>query len=426
MLIQFKFNNIFSFHQEQIFSMVSAPIRASKSDLSNMLEASKSISPLLLSAAIYGANASGKSNFVKTLNFFLLIINESARFKPEDTILITPFILNSTSKNQPSSFEIIFIMNQITYRYGYELNNKEILKEWLYVKARRESMVFNRMGENFDVNNKYKIIKDLVKKKMIRKNALLLSVAAQFNEQIVLTMFQWFNRFFRISGLDDISYRTYTQSLLKDETYKPKILKLLQNADLGIEDIVLKEFESPSIKISFQMGTPENSKTETGSSILQSLNTVKKVLNSAGEPDGEVEMNFDTQESEGTKKIFHLSGLFFYVIEFGGILLIDEFDAKLHPLLTLRFIEIINNTEINKHGAQLIITTHNTNLLESKIFRRDQIWFTEKNLKGETQLFSLYDFKPRNDSDIEKNYINGRFGAIPYLNNFIDSFQKAE
>jgi len=426
MLIQFKFNNIYSFYKEQTFSMVSAPLRASKSQYSNMLSAAKNLPPLLLSSVVYGANASGKSNFVKTIDFFLTFINESSLSKPETIILVPPFLLNTNSKNEASSFEIIFVKAEVIYRYGFELNSKEIRKEWLYVKTERESLVFQREGESINVNSKYKISRDLAKKKMIRKNALLLSVAAQFNEPIAITMFEWFQSFFRISGFNDSVFRNYTQNLLKNDIEKLKILSLLKNADLGIEDILLKEQEGQSFSFTFQLGSQENVKEERQKTILQNLITVKNIYNKAGEMSGQIEMNFDAQESEGTQKLFHLSGLFFYLLEKGGVMLIDEFDAKLHPLLTIELITIINNPAINIYGAQLIFTTHNTNLLAAKIFRRDQVWFTEKNRMGESLMFSLYDFKQRNDSDIEKNYTNGRFGAIPYLNNLKETFQNSE
>ncbi len=424
MLVQFKFNNIYSFYKEQIFSMVSAPIRASKSQYNNTLQPTNNVPPLLLSAALYGANSSGKSNFVKTIDFFLQFINNSAYYMPETIIQIPVFLLNSNSAYQSSSFEITFIINNIIYRYGYQLNNNEILGEWLYIKNEREAMIYKRENQNFEINSKYKISKDLIKKNMIRKNVLLLSVAAQFNEPTAVTMFQWFTNCIRISGLNDFIFRNYTQNLLKNENYKQKILNLLKSADLCIEDIILQEAEidTNSFSIQFNVADVKVEPMQQQKSILQNLNTLKNRFNDTNEPDGQVEMNFDFYESEGTKKLFHLSGLFFNIIANGGVMIIDEFDAKLHSHLTTQLISIINNPKINKKGAQLIFTTHNTNLLSANIFRRDQIWFTQKNLKNETHLFSLYEFKQRNDSDIEKNYMAGRFGAVPFLNNIDEVF----
>lgn len=411
-----------SFKETQSFQMIAAPIKEKFEECNeNYFQHSGGIG-ILKSAVLYGANGSGKSNFIRALQTFHDLIISSGRLAPQQELNCIPFLLNTKTRHEPTEFEMLFSINKLIYRYGFKLTRKAIIEEWLYIKDKRETLVFERNNERVEVPKKYTIIWELSEKKMIRPNALLLSVAGQFNDLISKEILGWFSNLNFISGLNDLLYSDFSISQLRNKQSRDLILPLLKAADFGIEDLVVVEKEGERLAFTIKGSEPQNPSISRNKSIIQDLKTIKFVRDEKGRIVTKVEMPFEIFESEGTKKYFHLLGPILDTLKEGKILLVDELDTKLHPLLTERIVKLFNNKKTNPKNAQLIFATHDIHLLNARIFRRDQIWFTEKKQNGATLLFSLLDFKkgttPRNDEKIGKNYAYGKYGAIPFLGYF--------
>ncbi|MEH2275528.1 MAG: ATP-binding protein [Nostoc sp.] len=425
MLIEFSVGNYRSFKEQVTFSMVAANLVAKdkKLDENNVFEVDNDLK-LLKSAAIYGANASGKSNLATALNFMRwFMINSSKETQSTEKIGVERFQLSTETEAKPSFFEIVFLMNGKRYRYGFEATRDKVVSEWLfYVPKSRETKLFERKLDKISVSKTYKA--DGIQQKT-RQNALFLSVSAQFNVQIAERILDWLtNRVALISALNDTGYRGYTVSCLIDNENKDEILQLLKKLDLGFSDVTVEESEITAD--SLPKGLPDELKNLilNGKGKLSSVQTIHQKFDGKGNYVSTEIFNLDEQESEGTKKVFSLAGPLVDTLKNSQVLIIDEFDARIHPLISRAIVELFNSNETNQNNAQLIFMTHDTNLLNNKLFRRDQIWFTEKNRYGATDLYSLAEYKIPDDAPFESDYIQGRYGAIPYignLNHLIDS-----
>jgi hypothetical protein len=380
---------------------------------------------LLKSAAIYGANASGKSNLAKALGFMRwFMINSSKETQSTEKIDVERFKLSTETEAKPSFFEIVFLMNGKRYRYGFEATRDKVVSEWLfYVPKSRETKLFERKLDNISVSKTYKA--DGIQQKT-RHNALFLSVSAQFNVKLAEKILDWLtNRVKLVSGLDDRGYRGYTVNCLMNNKNKNEIIQLLKKLDLGFADVKVEESEVTVDSLPNEL--PDEIKNfilKNGGTKATSIQTMHQKFDEKGNSASIALFNLDEQESEGTQKVFALAGPLVNTLKDGKVLIIDEFDARIHPLISRAIVELFNSNETNPSNAQLIFMTHDTNLLSNKLFRRDQIWFVEKNRYGATDLYSLAEYKVRNDASFESDYIKGRYGAIPYignLNHLIDS-----
>lgn len=426
MLIEFSVGNYRSFKEQVTFSMVAANLVAKdkKLDENNVFEVDDELK-LLKSAAIYGANASGKSNLAKALGFMKwFMINSSKETQSTEKIGVERFKLSTETEDKPSFFEIVFLMNGKRYRYGFEATRDKVVSEWLfYVPKSRETKLFERKLDNISVSKTYKA--DGIQQKT-RHNALFLSVSAQFNVKLAEKILDWLtNRVKLVSGLDDRGYRGYTVNCLMNNKNKDEIVQLLKKLDLGFGDIKVKESEGHADSLPSEL--PDEIKNfilQNGGTKATSVQTMHQKFDGKGNPVSTDMFDLDEQESEGTQKVFALAGPLVDALKNGKVLIIDEFDARIHPLISRAIVELFNSNETNPSNAQLIFMTHDTNLLSNKLFRRDQIWFVEKNRYGATDLYSLAEYKVRNDASFESDYIKGRYGAIPYignLNHLIDS-----
>jgi hypothetical protein len=395
-----------------------------KLDENNVFEVDDDLK-LLKSAAIYGANASGKSNLAKALGFMRwFMINSSKETQSTEKIGVERFKLSTETEDKPSFFEIVFLMNGKRYRYGFEATRDKVVSEWLfYVPKSRETKLFERKLDNISVSKTYKA--DGIQQKT-RHNALFLSVSAQFNVKLAEKILDWLtNRVKLVSGLDDRGYRRYTVNCLMNNKNKNEIIQLLKKLDLGFGDIKVKESEVHADSLPSEL--PDEIKNfiiKNGGTKATSIQTMHQTFDEKGNSVSIALFNLDEQESEGTQKVFALAGPLVNTLKDGKVLIIDEFDARIHPLISRAIVELFNSNETNPSNAQLIFMTHDTNLLSNKLFRRDQIWFVEKNRYGATDLYSLAEYKVRNDASFESDYIKGRYGAIPYignLNHLIDS-----
>ncbi len=423
MLIEFKVKNYRSIKDEQILTMVKSTTKELEDNNTFITKEKKKPIKLLRSATIYGANASGKSNLLKAMSTMKkIVLNSDSKIKRGTKLPVTAFLLDSTTKTEPTEFEIIFISNDIKYQYGFVLNNDIILEEWLYAFPEGSSRTwFERnysleletnewyFGSTFTGNKK-------VWSESTRDNALFLSTAIQLNSEQLKPIYDWFNNTFHILESTARLDPGFTFDLYQKEKYKNEINKFLAVADLDIEELKITEEDFDNSKLASDI--PD----EIKSKILEDMKD-KKVLDVASlhkNIQGD-DVYFDfNEESDGTKKFLAFIGPWIDTLEKGNVLVIDELHDNFHPLMVRFLIELFHNNETNKQNAQLIFTSHETSVMTQEIFRRDQIWFCEKKDKA-TELFSLAEFKPRKGvTDIEKSYFSGRYGALPYFKN-IDS-----
>lgn len=424
MLIEFSVGNYRSFRETVTLSMVAAKLTAKYKELddNNVFEVAGA-PRLLTSAAVYGANASGKSNLVNAMKFMRRFVLSSQReTKATGGIDVERFLLQANLAEQPTRFEMAFVIDGNRYRYGFEVTPERVSSEWLYfVPSSREARLFERKKDTIKLGELFREGKEIID--LTRPNALFLSVVAQFNGPISQKIVNWFRSIRFISGLEDAGtssgMRLGTLRGYFDESLRDDIVNLMTRLDLGINDIeVEKVILTPE-------SVPDTVPNEVRSLLQAIINdprgeayairTVHKTYDAEGREAGSVLFDLDRNESEGTKKLFSLAGTLLSTLRDGRLLVIDELDARLHPLLTREIIGLFNSSETNSKHAQLLFTTQDTNLLDNKLFRRDQIWFTEKDREGATQLYSLAEFRVRNDEAYERNYIHGRYGAIPFL-----------
>jgi AAA15 family ATPase/GTPase len=418
MLVEFTVANFRSFQDAMTLSMVAANLVAKDKtvDTSNLIKTDSEIS-LLKTAVIYGANASGKSNLLKALLFMKsFMVNSSKESQSTDKIGVEPFKLGLYGETSPSHFELVFIMDGIRYRYGFEADRNRVSAEWLYyVPSSRETSVFSRKDNVIAVSKKFDA--EGIDKRT-RNNALYLSVCAQFNVPLAEKILAWVSDKLNVlSGLHDHHYRNYTAGSCDTDANRLRISSLIKALDTGISGITV---ERNTLRIdSLPSAMPEELKkliTRGSDSFTQvSVKTTHKKYGNDGSFVGEEEFDMDENESDGTQKLFALAGPLLHALKEGEVLLIDELDSRLHPLVTLAIIRLFSEVESNSKNAQLIFVTHDTNLLDKSLFRRDQIWFTEKNRYGATSLYSLAEFKIRNDASFGSDYIKGKYGAIPFI-----------
>jgi len=424
MLIQFSVGNFRSFNERTTLSMVAANTNARDPliNKNNTIPVNDKLT-LLTSAAIYGANASGKSNVVRALSFMRqFILSSASGTQTGEPIRVEPFRLSTETENEPSFFEVIFLVDGIQYRYGFEVNFSQVISEWLFsVPSTKEATLFIREEAGFKLSPKFfKEGKGLAEK--TRSNALFLSVVAQFNGEISRSILKWFSRVGIVSGLDDMFYRGYTIKQVIEGKNKSEIIQFVKSLDIDINDIEGIKLDNDQVLLPSSM--PEEIRSLFLKSIqnqeLLTVQTKHPKLNAQGLPVSSVIFDMDENESHGTQKAFYLAGPIMDVLRQGKTLVVDEMEARLHPLVTRELIRLFNSIETNPKRAQLIFTTHDTNLLSNKLFRRDQIWFVEKDNFCASHLYSLAeikidDNKVRNDASFEDDYLKGRYGAIPFL-----------
>jgi len=373
---------------------------------------------LLKSAVLYGANASGKSNFIRAISFARMFILNSAKAQIEDPIRVKSFRLSDATENAPSFFEFIFINNGIRYRYGFAADRVEVKNEWLFHAPKgRETRLFLREKQNIEMNADFKEGKGLEDK--TRNNALFLSVVAQFNGQIAISILNWFSKCNVISGLEDQGYKQYSLAQFEKEDYKKKILDFLRIADLGIEDLNIiqrKANNNDLEKMPKEVASIIKAQMkDAAAGTITEVKTLHKKYDDKNASIGLEKISFESEESAGTRRIFALSGPIIDTLINGKILFVDELDSRLHPKLLQFIVGLFNSKEHNPNNAQLIFATHNTNILNRKNFRRDQVWFVEKDKYGSSKLFSLIEYNVRKTASFDKDYLEGKYGAVPIL-----------
>lgn len=411
MLIEFSVENFLSIKDRITLSMVASKDSTHKNNVIANVDKNLNV---LKTATIYGANASGKSNVLKAIGFFAFFLGKSHEMQQGKKIEVEPFKLDKNCINKPSTFDIIFKTEGIKYAYGFSCTKEKVIDEYLYYYPNgRQSIIFER--EN---TNKYRFTNDIEKQTQIKDkfnspNKLYLAIASLWEYDKAQIPFKWIDNNLSIL-INHTKLESLTASFMKeDESINKRVKILLKNAVNDIEDIIFNEIDIDLEKDTILQYLNKEAKEKlfnNSKEKLLKINTLHKMN------DSEEFIEFDLRdESDGTKKLFGLLGIWLDVLDNGLTLIVDELDIRLHSKLTRFLVEMFNNPEFNKNNAQLIFSTHDTNLLDQDLFRRDQIWFTEKKDDKSTDLYSLDDFNVRKDAAIEKGYLQGKYGAIPYL-----------
>lgn len=419
MLIEFRVSNYRSIGEEQIISLVPAPKQCEYPK--NIL--TKGRYKALNVVGIYGANASGKSNILLAMSLLDKIIYLSARTASTTPLPYDPFLLREGWNQKPTKFEVTFIIEEVKYRYGLEFFEEKVATEWLYRKNKsREVELFFRDEDVIEVSSGFKGNSKLVDAAIeaTRPNGLFLSTCDVLNVSEAKTIFKWFKNFHKVDGLNTEELDTVNAWEEYSQEIKAYLLRL--NLDFTDIDISTKDFDVADLPSNIDIHLKKALIKELQGKKSYKLVATHKKYNSKGIFEGNhLSWDFNKRESAGTQKAFHLSGYIVWALNNGGVLIIDEIEAEIHPLITLDIINTFLDYETNPNHAQLIFATHDTNLLTYSKLRRDQIYFTEKNIWESTEVFSLSDFtylnqKERPDTNKEKRYLEGRYGAIPVLN----------
>ena len=419
MLVVFRLQNFRSYAAEKRLSMVAG---TGTELLSNAMRAEGLASHTLLrSAAIYGANASGKSNLIQAFNFsknFVLRSPETRREGAEIPVL--PFLLDLKLAKTPSEFEITFLLDGVRHQYGFIVSPERVSEEWLTVYPKGKAQEWFRRVVDSSGHSEWSFSRTHMRGDKIqlaertRENALFLSVAAQWNHPQIKTIYAWFRNQIRVLPRQ-INAMGYTRKqLLKDDQFCDWTAGILRAADIGISGLSAKEREIRKEDLRF----PSDMSADLGDYLTQEfLEDLKVEVHTKHRvPGSETEIEWDLEyESDGTQRMLELLGPIRDVLRRGAVLIMDELDTSLHAFITRSLVRLFNNPETNPNGAQLVFTTHDTSLLDLTIFRRDQIWFTEKDQSGATDLYSLQDYSPRKGEAIQKGYLLGRYGAIPFI-----------
>jgi AAA15 family ATPase/GTPase len=410
MLVQFTVKNFLSFKEESSLNLLAT------ADVKHPLHLipNKKKKSILRTAAVYGANGSGKSNLVKAIAFAKSLIVDGTR--PDQRIPVTPFKLNEESRKSPSRFEFVINYQDTIYTYGFVVNESEVKEEWLFaIRNVREVRLFER----------------ITIAEGTRPNELFLHELYQKNVKDVLPLINWFRAVLVIIGPES-AYRDLIFDAYTNESFIQFMGIFLKNADTGIDSIVTEKIEpdfdkyfpsmpeklkndllniKPNVRV--MLSTPEGRRytlmrEQNGKIVLLWLKARHK-LKTKGHVDMEIK-----HESDGTKRLMDLLPALLHSKSWERVYIIDEIDRSMHPLLSRIFLQAYLDDQKCGRG-QIIITTHESNLLDRELLRRDEIWFTEKDEEGSTHLYSLSEYKVRPDLKLGKGYLDGRFGAIPFL-----------
>jgi hypothetical protein len=458
MLIEFQVKNFRSFRDQQVLSMVAASDKELRDTNTAKTPAFKH--NLVRSAIIYGPNASGKSNLILALGFahlFMLTAVNSPPTSGQRAIehpLLRPFLLSTQERQAPTEFELIFIHQDVRYQYGLILDREQIHEEWLIAypkgqpqtwferrlrtgdaaesQAMRQPTLFDSLpggpGLDNDRHTWYFGSKLGGEKQRLaditRPDVPFLAAAATFGNSQLRTVYDWFATRLAVLnpwGRPDLFGET-ARLAAENPHLRKKIGALLSQADFGIDDFSVRVV--PANDDAGLARLPSELQQALSGMSLQ--RTEVRMRHPAPEIDeGQVEFPGE-DESLGTQRFFSIAGPIILALERGQVLAVDEIDDSLHPLLVRRLVGLFHSQETNPHGAQLIMNTHDATMLDTRLFRRDQIWFTEKESTGSTRLFPLSDYSPRKDEALSKGYLHGRYGAVPALFDLGESLRQPQ
>ena len=419
MLIQFSATNFLSFRDETVLSLST---NKDNSHSKNLLSFKNE--RILPSVAIYGANAAGKSNLHKALTAAIIMIRNSNNLQVDQPLMVTPFLLDSKSRFDKTKFDFIYTYNDVKYEYGFVLDSNQVWEEYLYeYKSSKPSLIFERSEINkykFTTKTKSQLSQIVDKN---TSNKLFLATATSWNSDLTRDAYMWFATMidtYDSQNLEDLMYTEFDRHQNNnDSSLNTFMLHLLKKADINISNFNYESIKREVNQLPFELPPGLQG-------LMNPIPSAKKVLEQRrivtshqvvenGEKK-EYPLNY-FDESNGTKRLFTYGPVLKNALENGRTIIIDEIDNALHPAMTKSLIEMFQNPNINKNNAQLIFNTHEISLLDLNLFRRDQIYFVEKNNKtGVSDLYSLDEFSPRKSENIQKGYLQGRYGAMPFVN----------
>ena len=437
MIVEFSISNYKSFKTESTLSFVASNTTKEHEDDNTFKWGEYKF---LKSNAIYGANASGKSNLINALSIMKRTVISSfqnALAEKNRSINIAPFKLNPDTINEPTTFEVVFISNSKQYRYGFELKDNIVSSEWLFhIPKKIETFLFIRENDKIKINKAH-FKEGIGLEDKTRENVLFISVCSQFNGTTSDTVINWFKDLKFISGLNDDEYRGYTTYKLKNDKkfnkWANKFIKFLEISKVSVEEELIEslnidEFEIPDEKKELKVALKALSDLQEKQQTVSKLKSWHNVFDSNNIIQDSIPFDFNKEESKGTQKLVYILGPIYDSLVNGKILFIDELDSRLHTILTKEILHLFH--KFNKNNAQFAFVLHDTNILKTEIFRRDQLWFVEKNQFGCSNIYSLYDYgKVRKDAKFEQEYLKGRYGAVPQFdlsNDLIDELYGEE
>jgi len=413
-LIEFSVANFRSIREEQTLSMVASAAREDRA--THVIKAPAPATPdLLRSAIIYGANAAGKSNLLNALLTFERLVVDPGAGSKAAKLRHKPFLMDSDSHGEPTRFQVSFVQEGVRYQYGVSYDSSRIWSEELYAFPEGRAQKWFVRGVNDAGQDVYDYGSALKGKKRTweestRPNALFLATGVDLNSDQLQRVFTWFeDRVRLLNPLVPLATEYTARSSSESETRKVRVMEFLGQADLGISGFEVSE--APYDLSTMPDDTPDELKRFVLSRLKDEVvQTIGIVHRSA---DGSETMLDLAEESSGTRKLFSIAGAWIDSLENGYIVLIDELDTSLHPLMLQYLVKTFHDPNINVGNAQLIFTTHDTNVIP--LFRRDQVWVMEKDSELKSTLTPISDFSPRKNENLEKGYLEGRFGGVPIL-----------
>ena len=428
MLVAFSLKNYRSFASRQTISMVAGSGARKRKRFS--YDSGNSNAPSLLrSACVFGPNGSGKSSLVQAFEFFSDFVISSAKDAQEgEKIDVSPFLLDAERRNEPSEFEATFIHGESLYQYGFSVDKNRVWGEWLFARPNSEEKRFRTMFQReFDpdeqdyvwyINRRHVLGEREIWRKSTRDNALFLSTAMQLKADALKEPFDWIQNFLRVIDSPNRVHPGFTVRQFVEENWKRRIMNLLQAIDIKIKDISIEHREA-DVK-DFSVDHLSDSAIESLKKSLRGKKTFSIESFHRGTDGSLIPIDFD-EESDGSQVVFGIAGPWFDVLENGYTLVIDELHNSLHPHALRVLVDLFHDPDVNKFGAQLIFTSHETSVMTKGFMHQDQVWLLEKDDIESSQLRSLSDYKVRDVSAFQKSYLDGRYGAVPNIGDFVDA-----
>ncbi|MGV1832872.1 ATP-binding protein [Agrobacterium vitis] len=408
MLLEFRVKNFRSFREEAVFSLAASPDTLFE-DTHTRVTGLDKVKRVVNAAAIFGANASGKSNLIRALQYMQLMVTTSNQIQPDQENNLTPFRMRPDFADHPTLFEVTFIIDRKRFQYGFEMTKRQILSEWLLVYEKTKPQVW--FSRTFDAKKKayeytysdYFTGSKKVWEAATRKEVLFLTTAIQLNNSQLKPLYQLFSEDIAIFPEGGRIGFDFSANYAQNPKNERRMVSLIAAADTGISSLSLTKKQGKQVHVNFASGIPE-------------VQDMEVQIPEFGHVADGVTYDFEIgEESAGTQTFFNLSGPILDILEKGRLLIVDELDGSLHPLLVHKIVAMFNDPKINPRGAQLIFSTHDVSLLDGQKLRRDQVWFTEKDNDQISHLFPLLEFSPRKGEALEKGYLGGRYGGIPIL-----------
>ncbi len=417
MLLEFRVRNFRSIRDEQALSLVaSTDTELAETHLAPT--GLKTLPSVVRSAVVYGPNASGKSTLLLALNYMRAVVAESATvIKPGQTFNVQTFRLDESFVKEPTSFELTFLVNGVRHQYAFAMTPQRIVSESLLVfRSAKPTQWFSRRltadGETYAYEfSAYLTGSRKLWQDSTRSNALFLSTAAQLNSTLLSPVFQSIVTSIVFLPAGTAVNHDFTTAMLSSEEGRTAVRDFMSAADISIADVQAVSRKGFREQLVFHAGGLTHGGREESEFLVPIFQHTA--------PKGTAKFELQ-EESDGTQRLYGLVAPVLDVLKGGRTLVVDELDGSLHTLLVRRLVSMFHDPKLNQNGAQLIFSTHDTSLLDHTLFRRDQIWFTEKDSDQATRVYPLTDFSPRKLEAWERGYLSGRYGAVPFFGELPD------